>query len=60
MAICFAAVLAVLGLITLLRPMPKPVELPVNAAMDMRVDRGTKVFGGVVVLLTLLLYGIFW
>jgi SSS family solute:Na+ symporter len=60
MAICFAAVLAVLGVITLLRPMPRPVDLPVNASMDMRVDRGTKVFGGVVVALTLLLYVVFW
>ena len=60
MAICFAAVLAVLGVVTLLRPMPKPVELPVNAAMDLRVDRSTKVFGGFVVALTLLLYVIFW
>jgi len=60
MAICFAAVLAVLGLITLLRPMPKPVQLPVNAAMDMRVDRSTKVLGGIVVVLTLLLYVVFW
>ena len=60
MAICFAAVLAVLGIITLLKPMPKPVDLPVNASMDMRVDRGTKVLGGIVVALTLLLYIIFW
>ena len=60
MAICFAAVLAVLGVITLLAPMAKPVDLPVNASMDMRVDRGTKVLGGVVVALTLLLYVAFW
>jgi SSS family solute:Na+ symporter len=60
MAICFAVVLAVLGAITLLKPMPKPVELPVNASMDMRVDRATKIFGGFVVALTVLLYVIFW
>lgn len=60
MAICFAAVLAVLGAITLLKPLPKPVDLPVNASMDMRVDRGTKVFGGFVVALTVLLYVIYW
>jgi len=60
MAICFAAVLAVLGAVTLLKPMPKPVDLPVNASMDMRVDRGTKVFGGLVVALTLLLYVVYW
>ncbi|HSP90186.1 MAG TPA: sodium/solute symporter [Vicinamibacterales bacterium] len=60
MAICFAIVLAVLGVITLLKPMARPVELPVNASMDMRVDRSTKLFGGVVVALTLLLYVAFW
>jgi SSS family solute:Na+ symporter len=60
MAICFAIVLAVLGVITLLKPMARPVELPVNASMDMRVDRSTRLFGGVVVALTLLLYVAFW
>jgi SSS family solute:Na+ symporter len=60
MAICFAVVLAVLGIITLLKPMPTPVDLPVNASMDMRVDRSTKILGGIVVALTLLLYSIFW
>jgi SSS family solute:Na+ symporter len=60
MAICFAAVLAVLAVITLLKPMQRPVDLPVNASMDMRVDCGTKVLGGFVVVLTLLLYVIYW
>ncbi|MFO7694306.1 MAG: sodium/solute symporter [Vicinamibacterales bacterium] len=60
MAICFAAVVAVLGAITLVKPLDRPVELPVNASMDMRVDWGTKLFGGVVVALTLLLYAVFW
>jgi SSS family solute:Na+ symporter len=60
MAICFAAVLAVLGAMTLSKPMPRPVDLPVNASMDMRVDPGTKIFGGVVVGLTILLYFSYW
>jgi SSS family solute:Na+ symporter len=60
MAICFAVVVGVLGLITVLKPMPKPVELPVNPTMNMTVNRGTKIFGGVVVALTLVLYVIFW
>jgi len=34
--------------------------LPVNASMDMRVDPGTKIFGGVVVALTAVLYILFW
>jgi len=60
MAICFAAVLAVLAIITVLKPMPRPVDLPVNTSMDMRVDPGTKIFGGVVVALTVVLYIVFW
>jgi hypothetical protein len=40
--------------------MARPVELSVNAAMDMRVDRSTRIFGGVVVVLTLLLYAAYW
>ena len=60
MAICFAVVLAVLAIMTLLKPLPEPVTLPVNPAMDMRTDHRTKIFGGAVVLLTLTLYMIFW
>jgi len=60
MAICFAVILAVLTIMTLVRPLPQPVALPVNENMDMRSDRRTKVFGIVVILLTLILYAIFW
>jgi SSS family solute:Na+ symporter len=60
MAICFAVILAVLTLMTLLRPLPQPVTLPVNETMDMRSDPRTKIFGAAVVLLTLILYVIFW
>jgi SSS family solute:Na+ symporter len=60
MAICFFVILAVLTIMTVLKPMPEPVTLPVNEKMDMRTDRRTKIFGAVVVLLTLTLYVIFW
>ena len=60
MAICFFVILAVLALMTLLKPMAQPVTLPINTSMDMRTDPRTKVFGVVVVLLTLTLYVIFW
>jgi len=60
MAICFAVILAVLAIMTLLKPLPQPVTLPINESMDMRTDGRTKVFGVVVVLLTLTLYAIFW
>jgi SSS family solute:Na+ symporter len=60
MAICFFVVLTVLTIMTLVRPMPESVTLPVNEAMDMRTDQRTKIFGVVVVILTLALYAIFW
>jgi SSS family solute:Na+ symporter len=60
MAICFFVILAVLTLMTVLKPLPQPVTLPVNEKMDMRTDPRTMVFGVAVVLLTLTLYVIFW
>jgi len=60
MAICFAVILAVLAIMTLLKPLPQPVTLPVNESMDMRTDGRTKIFGIVVVVLTLILYAVFW
>ncbi len=60
MAICFGVILAVLTVMTLIKPLAEPVVLPVNAKMDMRTDKGTKIFGMVVIALTLVLYVIFW
>lgn len=60
MAICFGIVLAVLTVMTLAKPLAQPVVLPVNEKMDMRTDKSTKLFGMVVVALTIVLYVIFW
>ncbi len=60
MAICFFAVVGVLTVITLLFPMNKPVELPINKQMNMDSSRGAKAFGIVVICLTLALYILFW
>ncbi len=60
MAICFFVILAVLAMMTFVKPLPEPVTLPVNPTMDMRTDPRTKIFGIAVVLLTLTLYVIFW
>ena len=46
--------------LTLLKPLPKPVTLPVNESMDMQTDPRTKIFGILVIILTLTLYAIFW
>jgi SSS family solute:Na+ symporter len=60
MALCFVILLIVLSLVTLIRPLKKPVVLPVNEKMDMTVSTGTKLFGLVVVALTVVLYIIFF
>jgi len=60
MALCFGIVLVVLTLITALKPLPQPVELPVNPAMDITPSKSAKRFGLIVVALTVALYGIFW
>jgi SSS family solute:Na+ symporter len=59
-AICFGAIIAVLTAMTLLKPLPQPVNLPVNPAMNLTASQGAKVFGGFVICLTLALYVIFW
>jgi len=60
MALCFGLIVAVLTLMTIVRPLPKPVDLPVNPKMDMTTSNGAKAFGVFVILLTLALYVIFW
>ena len=60
MAICFFIVVLIGVIITVLKPMPKPVILPVNKEIDLTSSRGAKVLGGVVILLTIVLYAYFW
>lgn len=60
MAICFFAVIAVLTAMTVLNPLAKPVDLPVNEKMNVEGSPGAKACGVVVVLLTLALYAVFW
>ncbi len=59
MAICLGVILAVLTIITVLKPLPQPVNLPVNERMDMTTTKVTKMWGWVVVVVTLILYVIF-
>ena len=60
MAICFGLVLAVLTLCTLVRPLPRPVILPIHAGYDLTPSRGAKLAGFGVCALTVLLYLVFW
>jgi solute:Na+ symporter, SSS family len=60
MALCFGIVMAVLTLMTLATPLRKPVELPVNEKMNIESSKGAMICGAGVVVLTLILYVIFW
>lgn len=60
MAICFFIVCIYCGIMTLIKPLSAPVELPVNEDMDMTSSPVVKMLGWGVVLLTILLYIIFW
>ncbi len=60
MAYCFFAVIAVLTVITIVKPLDRPVDLPVNKDMDLKTSRGAFAAGIVVVCLTVVLYIVFW
>lgn len=60
MAVCFFVVLAVLTVMRLAAPMARPVDLPVNTQINLETRGDVKVWGALVILLTLTLYVIFW
>ncbi|MBU3666456.1 MAG: sodium/solute symporter [Chthoniobacterales bacterium] len=60
MALCFGVVILVLGTITMLRPLAKPVELPTTDLVELKSSKTAKVLGLAVVVATLCLYAIFW
>ncbi|MCP5532072.1 MAG: hypothetical protein H7A49_08290 [Akkermansiaceae bacterium] len=60
MAICFFIVILLGVVITLVAPLRKPVELPVNDQIELTSSKSAKIVGVVVVVLTVLLYAKFW
>ncbi|MCH7224566.1 sodium/solute symporter [Haloferula sp. A504] len=60
MAICFFIVLLTGLVITLAKPMHKPVELPVNEQMELTTSPGAKIVGVAIVIATIGLYIAFW
>ena len=60
MAICFFIVLLAGLLLTLLKPMQEPVEMPVNDQIALESSSGAKMVGVLVVVATIALYAIFW
>jgi SSS family solute:Na+ symporter len=59
-SLSFGIVLLAMLFLTWLRPLPQPVVLPAAGRLDMTPSRAAKLAGGAVVLLTLVLYVIFW
>lgn len=60
MAICFFIVLIMGIIITMLKPMTQPVVLPENKEIALDESKGAKMVGGLVILLTIVLYAVFW
>ena len=60
MALSFFSVLAVMMVITLIKPLPEPIQLPTNASISLETSKGAKIAGIAVVVATLVLYAIFW
>lgn len=60
MALCFGIVVAVIGLLTILKPLRTPVVLPHNPEIDLRSSRSAKIGGVIVCIATIGLYIVFW
>jgi len=60
MAVCFFGVLAIMTVLTWLKPLETPVVLPTNTRIQLESSKGAKTAGIAVVVVTFLLYGIFW
>lgn len=60
MALCFILVMLYCTIATLVKPLNKPVELPVNEDIDLQSSKGAKIAGIAVVIMTIGLYIQFW
>jgi SSS family solute:Na+ symporter len=61
MAITFALILAIMGVMTLSKPLQTPKEMPVRKGFeDIRLAKPVKYIGIIVIAVTLILYAIFW
>ena len=60
MAICFLLVLLASGIATLMHPLKEPAKLPVNESMPLEPSRFAAIGGVGVLILTAVLYVMFW
>jgi len=59
MAICFALCLLVMWIITMMKPLARPVEFKIQSNVNLTGSKGAKLAGIVVVVITLILYVLF-
>jgi SSS family solute:Na+ symporter len=59
MAICFGLCLIVMAVITILKPLPQPIEFRTQTDLDLASSNGAKVAGMIVIVITLALYVLF-
>ena len=59
MAICFGLCIVAMTIITILKPLAKPIVFRQNTTIDLKSSKGAKIVGVIVIILTLLLYAIF-
>jgi len=60
MAITFVALLLVMGMITLIRPLPEPVVFGARPPVDMKPSGHARGLGALIVVATVALYVLFW
>jgi solute:Na+ symporter, SSS family len=60
MSLTFVIVMLVLAAMRLIKPLPEPVDLPVNEKMNLESSPVAKFFAVIVVLMTIGLYVVFW
>jgi len=59
MAICFGLCLAVMWIITMIRPLPQPIEFKKQSNLNLASSKGALVAGVIIVIITLAFYVIF-
>lgn len=60
MAVCFFIVVLVGIILTLIKPLSKPVNMPETQAIELTSSPGAKIGGALVIVATIALYIIFW
>ncbi|MFC7338429.1 sodium/solute symporter [Haloferula chungangensis] len=60
MGLCFILVMIYCGIMTLIKPLPSPIVLPENKAMNLDSSPFAKFAGAGVIVLTIILYIVFW